>query len=364
MEIGIVGLPNVGKSTIFNALSGGRAEVANYPFCTIDPNVGIVAVPDKRLDFIYSKYDNGEAKKINAAVKFFDIAGLVKDASKGEGLGNKFLGNIKQVDAIAHVVRVFEDENVIHSGGKVAPLSDAEIINTELMLADLELINKNLERLEKPAKQKDKDAEKKHGALVKVRRALDNGEMADTAGLSAEEEKEVKEYNLLTKKPRLYVFNAGEESIVDFEKKHPELVKFAKTKNSEYAVISAKIESEIAELEPAEKEEYIRELGFEYRGFDEFIRHAYHLLDLITFFTAGPKECRAWPVRRGSTADRAAGKIHTDMERGFIRAEVMSFEDFQALGSEQAVKEAGKLRSEGREYVVKDGDMMYIKFNV
>jgi len=362
MEIGIVGLPNVGKSTIFNVLTKAGAEVANYPFCTIEPNVGIVGVPDPRLDFLCGKFN--PEKKTSAPVKFFDIAGLVKGASKGEGLGNQFLGNIKQVDAIAHIVRVFSDENVSHSPGKVDPLDDIETINTELMLSDLDLIGKNLEKIEKLARQKDKEAGQKEGVLKKVKTALEEGKPVSSVSLSKEEEEVLKEFNLLTKKPMLYVFNTDEDKLENFDETHKELVEFTDTVNSEHAVISAKIEADMLDLSPSEKADYIKELGFDYKGFDEFIRHAYHLLHLITFFTVGPKECRAWPIRNGLTADKAAGKIHSDMERGFIRGEVMSYEDFKKHGSEQAVKEAGRLRSEGREYVMQDGDIMYVRFNV
>ncbi len=365
MEVGIVGLPNVGKSTTFNVLTKTRgAAVANYEFCTIDPNVGVVAVPDERLDFLFKTYNDGKTRYVPATFKFVDIAGLVKGASKGEGLGNKFLANIREVHAIAHVVRVFTDSNVIRTKGKLDPISDIETIETELMLADMEGAAKAHEKYIKAAKSGDKDTLKKLEAIKKAKDALERGMPVNSAGLTEEEKHLVQEYGFMSLKPVLYVLNADEDKIDGFEAKFPELIEFIKKRNAEYVVISAKIESEMMELGEEEKKEFIKELGFDYKGFDEFIRHAYHLLNLITFFTAGADENRAWPIKKGSKAEDAAGEIHSDIRRGFIKAEIMKFEDFKRLGSELKVKEAGLMRSEGREYIMQDGDIVYFKFNV
>jgi GTP-binding protein YchF len=366
MEVGIVGLPNVGKSTTFNVLTKtAGAAVANYEFCTIEPNVGIVAVPDARLDFLYKIYNDGKTTYVPATFKFVDIAGLVKGASKGEGLGNKFLANIREVDAIAHVVRVFTDPNVVRTLGKLNPQGDIETIETELMLADLDSVTKGFQKVERSAKSgNDKEALKKYEALKKVKDALENGMPANSVGLTSEEKLQVKELGLLTLKPVLYVLNTDEDKIEGFEKYFPELVEYIKKRGGEYAVISAKIEGEMMELGEEEKKEYLKELGFEYKGFDEFIRHAYRLLDLITFLTAGPQEVRAWPIRRASKAEEAAGKIHSDIQRGFIKAEVMKFEEFKNVKDEVKMKEMGLVRSEGRDYIMQDGDIVYFKFNV
>ncbi|MCE5299476.1 MAG: redox-regulated ATPase YchF [Spirochaetia bacterium] len=366
MEVGIVGLPNVGKSTTFNVLTGTKgAAVANYEFCTIDPNVGIVAVPDPRLDFLYKVYNDGKTTYVPASFKFVDIAGLVKGASKGEGLGNKFLANIREVDAIAHVVRVFTDPNVVRTLGKLNPIGDIETIETELMLADLESVTKGFSKIERTAKTgADKEIILKYEVLKKVKDALENGIPASAAGLTKEEKPMVKELGLMSLKPMLYVLNTDEDKIEGFERNFPELVEYIKKRNAEYVVISARIEGEMMELGEEERKEFLKELGFEYKGFDEFIRHAYSLLDLITFLTAGAQEVRAWPIRRGSKAEEAAGKIHSDIQRGFIKAEIMKFTDFEKVKDEVKMKEQGLLHSEGRDYIMQDGDIVHFKFNV
>jgi GTP-binding protein YchF len=364
MEIGIVGLPNAGKSTIFNVLTKSNVLVANYPFSTIEPNVGIVSVADNRLDFLYNIFKPKKDKPTYATIKFFDIAGLVKGASKGEGLGNQFLSHIKQVDAIAHIVRVFHDQNVSHTTKNINPVSDIEIINTELILSDIDVLNRNIEKIEKLAKQKDKKSEKKYQVLSKIKDALERGSLINMLNLSDEEYEEIKDFNFLTAKPVLYVFNVGEEDISGFTDKYKDVIKYVETKNSKYSIISARIEFDLMSLSIEEKEQYMKEAGIKYTGFEDFIKKSYELLNLITFFTVNENECRAWPVREGITAVKAAGKIHTDMEKGFIRAEVINFEDFKKYGSEQAVRESGKLRLEGRDYIVKDGDIINIKFNI
>lgn len=366
MEVGIVGLPNVGKSTTFNVLTKtAGAQVANYEFCTIEPNVGIVAVPDTRLDFLFKVYNDGKTTYVPATFKFVDIAGLVKGASKGEGLGNKFLANIREVDTIAHVVRVFTDANVIRTKGKLDPIGDIETIETELMLADLDVVSKGFTKIERTAKSgNDKEALIKYEVLKKVKVALEAGLPANAAGLTKEEKPQVKELGLMTLKPMLYVLNTDEDKIQDFDAQFPELVAYIKKRNAEYVVISAKIEGEMMELGEEERKDYLKELGFEYKGFDEFIQHAYRLLDLITFLTAGAQEVRAWPIKRGSKAEEAAGKIHSDIQRGFIKADIMKFEEFKNVKDEAKMKELGMLRSEGRDYIMQDGDMVHFKFNV
>lgn len=364
MEIGIVGLPNVGKTTIFNILTKSKAVVANYPFSTIEPNIGIVPVPDERLVFLHSIYKPKKDAPTFATIKFYDIAGLVKGASKGEGLGNQFLSHIKQVDAIAHIVRVFKDENVTHATKDINPLFDIEVINTELILSDIEVLNKSFGKIEKLAKQKDKNSEKKFLILQKIKNTLERGDLINKLPLSVEEFEEIKDFNFLTVKPVLYVFNVADGEVLEFENKNKNLIEYVRNLNSEYVTISAKIEADLMDLSCDEKKQYIIELGIRCSGFDDFIKKSHELLDLITFFTVNENECRAWSVPRGTTAVKAAGKIHSDMERGFIRAEVMAFDDFRKYGSESAIREAGKLRLEGKDYIIQDGDIIYIKFNV
>jgi len=361
---GIVGLPNVGKSTLFNALTAtASAEAANFPFCTIEPNTGRVAVPDERLNIISSITKS--AKIVPTQLEFVDIAGLVRGASKGEGLGNQFLANIREVDAIIHVLRCFEDDNVTHVEGGIDPIRDAETVETELMLADLDSLEKRVTPLEKKARGGDKEAK---AGLVLVERALESlrqGEPARKLSISDDEAKTFRMLQLLSAKPVLYVCNVDEDSAADGNGFSAKVGEMAAQQGAESVVISAQIEEEVSALEDeAEKAEYLDSMGLHETGLARVIRAGYHLLDLITFFTSGPKETRAWTVRRGAKAPEAAGAIHTDFERGFIKAETIAYIDFTELNGEQGAKDAGKMRQEGKEYIVADGDILLFKFNV
>ncbi len=359
---GIVGLPNVGKSTIFNALTSAGAQASNYPFTTIDPNVGVVDMPDERIDRLVEIYK--PKKTTPTSMEFVDIAGLVKGASQGEGLGNKFLANIREVDAIAHVVRCFEDPNVIHVAGRVDPKEDIEVIEAELMLADLDAIEKRLYKAEKMVKTGDKKTAEEVEFMRRLKDMLSKGEPIRRGAHSDEETLWLKSYNLLSSKPVLYVANVA-EGLVDKPNEHVDAVrKIAAEEGASVVVISGQVEGEIAQLPQEERKEYLAGMGLKESGLDRMIRAGYDLLGLITYLTAGEKEVRAWTITKGTRAPQAAGKIHTDFEKGFIRAEVFHFDDLMKYKTEQAVKAAGLLRSEGKEYVVKDGDIMLFRFNV
>ncbi len=359
---GIVGLPNVGKSTIFNALTSKGAEASNYPFCTIEPNVGMVPLNDARLTKIAGLVES--KKVIPTAVEFVDIAGLVRGASKGEGLGNQFLGNIRSVQCIAHVVRCFEDPDVVHVEGKVDPIGDIETIETELMLADLEVVEKKHRRIEKLKKSGDKEAVAAFAVYEKVIEALESGTRTALMDDDIKEEQAFKELNLLTAKPVVYVANVGEDDVEGETPASKSVRERAESEGEAFVEICGNVEAEIAELPDDERDEYLEGMGWSESGLDRLAHAAYSLLGLITYFTAGPKEARAWTVRIGAKAPEAAGVIHTDFERGFIRAEVMAYDDFIECGSELACKEKGLMKVEGKDYLVKDGDLMHFRFNV
>ncbi len=365
MKLGIVGLPNVGKSTLFNAITQAGAESANYPFCTIDPNVGVVSVPDRRLDILKDLYDS--KKIVQTAIEFVDIAGLVKGASKGEGLGNKFLSNIREVDAIVHVVRCFEDSNVVHVDGSINSLRDIETINLELIFSDMEILDRRIVKTTKALKA-DKKLQSELDILNQVKATLEEGKSIRTMELSDDEWAYVNTLDLLSSKPVIYVSNVSEEDLANDGADNSMVAavrEFAKTESSDVVVICAQIEAEISELETdEEKKEFLETLGLEQSGLDKLIQASYHLLGLISFLTAGPQEVRAWTIKKGSKAPQAGGKIHTDIERGFIKAETIAFDDLVEHGTMSAAKEKGLVRLEGKEYVVKDGDVILFKFNV
>ena len=365
LKAGIVGLPNVGKSTLFNAITNSHVEAANYPFATINPNTGVVNVPDERLTFLSNLFK--PERTIPATVEFYDLAGLVRGASKGEGLGNQFLSHIRECDAIVEVVRCFKSDDIVHVEGSVDPIRDIEVINLELVMADLDTVTKRIDKIANKARiQKDKESMLEMSILTPIQAALEQGRPARIVNLTEEQENYVKNYHLLTKKPIIYVANVSEEDLMDLDnsENYQKVVKYAHEENNEVIPVSCEIESELSELAPEERDEYLKELNVTESGLTKVIKATYRLLNLSTFFTVGPDECRAWTFKNNSSAPQCAGVIHTDFERGFICAEVYPYEAIHELGSETAVKEAGKLRTEGKGYYPKDGDIMFFKFNV
>jgi len=363
MKLGIVGLPNVGKSTLFNAITKAGAESANYPFCTIDPNVGVVSVPDKRLNVLRDLYES--KKLVPTAIEFYDIAGLVKGASKGEGLGNKFLSHIREVESIVHVVRCFEDPNVVHVDGEIGPTKDIETINLELIYSDSEMLDRRIQKTQKAAKS-DKSLQKELDFLKRIMAVLDDGLSARTMDLTDDEITFTKSLNMLSFKPIIYVANVSEDDIVSGEENAfvQEVRDYAKSEDAEVVTVCAQIEQEISELDDEDKMAFLEDLGLSESGLDKLVHASYHLLGLISFLTAGPQEVRAWTIKRGTKAPQAGGKIHSDIERGFIRAETIAFEALTEHGTMALAKEKGQVRLEGKEYTIQDGDVILFRFNV